>query len=62
MLLEEKARSSKEWKEFRQGMFEAQRKLGQASLAYNHSKRVLDSLTSGLAFKRELLKRNIVDQ
>ncbi len=60
--LEEKARSSKEWKQFRHGLFEAQRALGTASLGYNHSKRVLDAMTSGLAFKRELLKRGIVDQ
>lgn len=59
---EAQGRASQEWKEFKMGLYGAKRALGQASIDYNHAKRVVDTLVSGMAYKRELLKKGIVDQ
>lgn len=59
---ESEGRATQDWKNFKAGLYAAKRALGQASLAYNHSRRIVEALTSGMAFKRELLKRGIVEQ
>ena len=53
------ARYSKEWKEYKQGLYAAQRNFGQASMKYKHILRVFDAFINGMSFEKEKLKRNI---
>lgn len=56
---ETQARASEDFKTFKLGLYEAKRALGIASLDYKHAMRCLDAITSGLAYRRELVKRNV---
>lgn len=56
---ETKARADVDWKTFKDGLYAAKRTLGQNSLKMNHALRVLNAITSGLAFRRELVKKNV---
>ena len=55
--LERLARASEEWKTFRKGYYSAIKAAGIASVKYSSSKRHWDTIQSGLAFKREELKK-----
>ncbi len=59
---EHEARATQDWKDFKQGLYQAQRTLGKLSIEYHHKQRVFDALISGMAFQRELIKRGVVDQ
>jgi hypothetical protein len=56
------ARTDLEWIKHQDGLAAAKQKLGEASALFSHKKRVLKALTSGMALKREMLSKGIVDQ
>ncbi len=55
------ARSSKEWKDFKKGLYEAKRFFGTLSCDYKHSLRVLDCLITGVSYNKVLLSKNVLD-
>lgn len=60
--LDRLARSQAMWQEHQDGLKEAKQKLGEANVAFSHAKRVVKAMTTGISFKKELLKNRIVDQ
>lgn len=55
------ARASQEWKDYKAGLYEAQRELGKASIEFHHKERVYDSMINGMSFNKELIKKGILD-
>lgn len=59
---EAQARSSQEWKDFKRGLYEAQRVYGQKKIDLNHVLRCYEALINGMSFEKEKIKKGLTGQ
>lgn len=58
---EMQARTLQEWKDFKQGLYQAKLQTGKLSCDYKHALRVLDCLITGISYNKILLSKNVMD-
>lgn len=56
---ETQARSCQEWKDFKNGKYEAKKKFGSMSVKYKHILRVMECVIEGMRYNSKLLMKNV---
>jgi hypothetical protein len=53
------ARSTQDWKNFREGLFQAKKAFGEKKVRYNHLVRVMDCVINSMSYNKELLRKGL---